>query len=259
MTRLTERLLAGAGGTHLARITATEPGVAAGITTALTTPRDRSVGLLRAACDDGDPLDAGTALLEVRGTATELADAEDLLLGSLGVACGVATNARRARHAAPPGLRIVCGGWKKLPAAMKPSVRDGLAAAGIDPRLLPDPFVYIDKIAVALLGGVAAAVAAGRALAAGPVSVQVGGADDALVAARAGAGAVMVDTGRIEDLAAADAALRDAQRRDQVQLAFAGGVDATELPAIAAAGAEVVDLGRAILGRPILDLHLELA
>jgi nicotinate-nucleotide pyrophosphorylase (carboxylating) len=253
--RLTDRLLAGARGTHKARVVAAEPGVAAGIDAAVARDWPEPVGALRALTDDGAPLATDTPLLEVTGTAATLATAEDWILGDLGVACGVATNARRVQDAAPAALRIVCGGWKKLPAAMKGAVRDGLAAAGIDPRLLPGSFLYVDKNVAALLGGVAPAVAAGRALGVGPVSMQVSGPDEARVAAASGAGVVMVDTGRIDDLAAADAALRAAGRRDAVQLAFAGGVGAEDLPAIAAAGAEIVDVGRAILDRPLLDLR----
>jgi nicotinate-nucleotide pyrophosphorylase (carboxylating) len=253
--RLTDRLLAGATGTHRARVVAAEPGVAAGIETAVTRDWPEPVGALRALVDDGAPLATDTPLLEATGTAATLAIAEDWILGDLGVACGVATNARRIRDAAPAALRIVCGGWKKLPAAMKGAVRDGLAAAGIDPRLLPGPFLYVDKNVAALLGGIAPAVAAGRALDVGPVSMQVADAHEAAAAADAGAGVVMVDTGRLDDLTAADAALRAAGRRGDVQLAFAGGVGADDLDAVAAAGAEIVDVGRAILGRPLLDLR----
>ena len=253
--RLSDRLLARVNGSRRGEVVAAEPGIAAGIDSAVAREWPVPVGTVTARAGDGDRLASGTPLLEVRGSAADLARAEDFILGDLGVACGVATNARAIRDAAPAGLRVVCGGWKKLPAAMKGAVRDGLAAAGLDPRLLPGPFLYVDKNVVTLLGGLEAAVEAGRVLDAGPVSVQVTGADDALVAGYAGAGVVMVDTGDLADVVASDTALREAGLRDAIQLAFAGGVDTGTLPAVATAGADIVDVGRAILAQPLLDLR----
>src|SRR5262249_11736718 len=121
----------------------------------------------------------------------ELATAEDHVLGALGFASGIATAARSFVAAAPPGLRIVCGGWKKLPFALKPVLRAGLAAAGVSPRLLDTDFVYTDKNALKLFGNIEKVVKAGLAVGHGGVSIQVKNAADAEVAARAGATAVM--------------------------------------------------------------------
>jgi nicotinate-nucleotide pyrophosphorylase (carboxylating) len=52
------------------------------------------------------------------------------------------------------------------------------------------------------------------------------------------------------------AALTERNLRDKVRLAFAGGVRVEDLPAVHAAGADTVDMGRAILDAPILDLRL---
>jgi nicotinate-nucleotide pyrophosphorylase (carboxylating) len=69
----------------------------------------------------------------------------------------------------------------------------------------------------------------------------------------------MVDDASLRTLEAADRALREVGLRDGVTLAFAGGVTAAHLHAAHAAGAEVVDVGRAIIDAPLWDLHLELA
>jgi nicotinate-nucleotide pyrophosphorylase (carboxylating) len=45
-------------------------------------------------------------------------------------------------------------------------------------------------------------------------------------------------------------------RRRQLTLAFAGGVALADLRAVRDAGADVVDLGRAILDAPLWDLHV---
>ena len=199
----------------------------------------------------------GQPLAEVVGSAVELARAEDSVLGDLGVASGVATAAARLLAEAPPGLRVVCGGWKKLPAAMKPAVRRGLEAAGVGPRLLDGRFVYVGKNEVALLGGVAAATRAAQTLAHGPVAVQVRDLPSAIAATRSGAGVVMVDNGDLKSLAEIDDVLRSTGLRTSVLLAFGGGVTSDDLAVISAAGADIVDVGRAILAAPIIDLRFD--
>ncbi len=194
------QLVGGVDGPWRAHVTVTEPGIAAG--TGLVT-----VAGARPLVADGDRVGAGDALVEITGSAADLVRAEDVVLGDLGVACGVATNAARLRDAAPAGLRVACGGWKKLPAAMKPAVRAGLAAAGLAPRLVDGDFVYVGKNEVQLLGGVAAAVTAAIALDHGGVAVQVRSVPDAVAAAEAGAAVVMVDTGDVSSLQDAHRAL----------------------------------------------------
>jgi nicotinate-nucleotide pyrophosphorylase (carboxylating) len=253
---LTDVLLGAVNGHHRALVRATEPGVLAG-TALLGKGCGVSAGRWTTLVSDGTAVGAGQPLVEVAGSAAELAVAEDYVMGPLGYASGIATRARRVVGAAPPGLRVVCGAWKKLPAELKPLLRAGLVAAGVAPRLLDGDFVYVDKNAVRLLGSIDAAVAAARAAGHGPVAVQVGGPAEAVTAARAGAGAAVVDTGSLADLAAADRSLRAAGLRPALVLAFAGGVTMDMLARARAAGADVVDIGRDILNAPLLDLRFD--
>lgn len=257
--RLSDELLAGVAGEHRGTVTAGESGLAAGIDLLLDRVWSVSIGILEGLAADGDDVGKGDPLVAVRGSAAELARAEDMILGDLGVACGVATNAAAIRAAAPDNLRIACGGWKKLPSAMKDAVRAGLDAAGVGPRLVEDDFLYVDKNAVRLLGGLEGAARAGAALDVGPVALQVKDPAEALDACQPGVGIIMVDTGDIDDLAAVDQALRKAGRRSGIVLAFAGGVGADDLVDAQIAGAEVVDVGRAILAQPLLDLRFDVA
>src|SRR5262249_46473422 len=78
----------------------------------------------------------------------------------------------------------------------------------------------------------------------------------ALLAVRAGAGAVMVDTGTIDMLAAVTDALRAEGFREHVVIGFGGGVTREFLTAAYLAGADVVDVGRAILDAPLWDLRV---
>ncbi len=251
--RITHELLAHAPGVRHGRVLAAEPGVVAGIELLDSLQAPDPAGTWVGLRHDGDTVDAGTPIVAVTGSAWELAVAEDHVLGVLGFAGGIARRAIEIRASAPTGLRVVCGGWKKLPAALKPALRAGLDVAGIGHRLLPGEFVYVDKNVVTQLGGVAAAVTIGRQLGHGPVAIQVTDVDEALAAADAGCGVVMVDTGDLVVLEAVTRRLRSVG--SEIDIAFAGGVGIEDLRSAAAAGATIVDVGRAVLDAPLWDLR----
>lgn len=251
--RITRELLHDLHGVRRGYVVAAETGIVAGMALLDASAAPDPAGQWVPLRADGDVVEAGDRLIEVTGTAWELAVAEDHALGILGFAGGIARHARQLRTAAPPGLRVVCGGWKKLPAALKPALRAGFDVAGIGHRLLDDEFVYIDKNVVAQLGGVNAAVSTGLALQHGPVAVQVIDVAGARAAVQAGCGVVMVDNGDLASLHHIAAALRS--DGSLVTLAFAGGVRADDLTEAAAAGATIVDIGRAVLEAPLWDLR----
>jgi nicotinate-nucleotide pyrophosphorylase (carboxylating) len=253
---IAQRLFATVDGQYRAVVETTEAGLIAGLRFVDPEAVPASAGRWRLLVDEGAPVSAGTELVEIVGAAHELGVAEDYVLGPLGFAGGIATRAAAFRAAAPHGLSLACGGWKKLPHALKPLLRAGLAAAGLLPRLVEGDFVYMSKNAVTLLGGVERAIRAGMAVEHGPVAVQVKSVDEAMFAYRAGGRIIMVDTGDIADLAAVNEALVGAGCRDEVHLAFGGGVRLEDLGAVRAAGADAADIGRAILDAPLLDLRM---
>lgn len=249
-------LLGGATGRYRAVVEACEPGTIAG--TGFVDPATSlgEGGSWRLLVAEGEAVKAGQPLVELIGMAPRLGIAEDHVLGPLGFASGIATRARVFRQAAPAGLSIACGGWKKLPSALKPLLRAGLAVSGILPRLVDGDFVYVAKNAVIMLGGVDQAIAAGVAVGHGPVAVQVKSVAEAVSAVTTGAGIIMVDTADLNDLADVHAELTRLGLRSRVRLAFGGGVRLQDLEPAAAAGADAVDVGRAILDAPLLDLRM---
>jgi len=252
--RITAELVAKVRGHYRAIVSPTEPGLVAGTGLVAAPSRDPS-GQWDIVAVEGERADAGQPLVFVEGNAWEISVAEDHVLGVLGLAGGLARRGAEIKAAAPDGLRVVCGGWKKLPAALKPVLRAGLDVAGLSHRLLDGDFVYVGKNQVAMLGGVKAAVVAALRLRNGPVSVQVVDVAQAWAAVDAGAAVVMVDTGRLADLEAVTTALR--ARECDVLVAYAGGVDVSQLRRIANLGTDIVDIGRAVLAAPLWDLHLE--
>jgi nicotinate-nucleotide pyrophosphorylase (carboxylating) len=252
--RITHELVAGLGGRYRAVVSPTEPGIVAG--TGLLAPWSADpVGAWHIVASEGQRVEPGQPVLHLEGDAWEISVAEDHAMGILGFAGGIAGRSMEIKAQAPHGLRVVCGAWKKLPAAMKPALRAGLDVAGLSHRLLDGDFVYVGKNQVAMFGDVVRAVTAALGLGHGPVSVQVVDVEEALRAVGAGADVVMVDTGRLADLDAIGSALRS--RGIDVLLAYAGGVDALQLRRIAYLGADIVDIGRAVLDAPLWDLHME--
>jgi nicotinate-nucleotide pyrophosphorylase (carboxylating) len=256
--RITHELLGDVRGLHRAVVVPTTPGIVAGMEHVTPDGINEPAGSWAPLLVDGDRVAAGEPLVEIEGVAVEIMIASDHAMGVLGFAGGIAGRASEIREAAPSELVVVCGAWKKLPAAMKPYLRAGLQVAGVGHRLVDGPFVYIDKIAVRLAGGIEAATTAGLRLGHGPVSVQVVNPADAVSAARAGAGIVMIDSGRLADLREADRALCKTGWRHRVIVAYGGGVQPDDLEEVARAGAEIVDIGRAVLDAPLWDLRLEM-
>jgi nicotinate-nucleotide pyrophosphorylase (carboxylating) len=246
-----------AGCCFTAQLSAGAAGVLAGV--AAATEQAAGVGLELAWLQaEGDRLAPETVIATATGSARAIALGEERLLGCLCKPSGIATAARRAVDLAAGRVRVVSGAWKKMPPEIKHVVRQAAAAGGLPTRILDVPFIYLDKNYVRLLGGVTATLQAVRPLA-GIKVIQVRGeeADIAEETERAccgGAGVVMVDTGSRADLAAALAA---ASAYRDVKIAFAGGIQHDDIPALAELGAHILDIGAAILDAPLLDIKLD--
>ena len=257
-TDLREMIFAGLKGrTFSAALTATAPGVLAGVAQAGAHAESLGIRLTWRRAESAW-LEPGTVIAHLEGSAQALASGEERLLGCLCKASGIASAARRAGDLAAGRVRVVCGAWKKTPPEMKMLVRQAVAAGGLQSRIVDGPFVYLDKNYVRMLGGISATLQAVRALD-GVKVIQVRGEEAPLdqetrLACQAGAGVVMVDSGRRQD---AVAALAAAQAFPGVQVAFAGGVRLEHIPELADLGLHILDIGVAIVDAPLLEIKLD--
>jgi len=244
-----------------ANLTAAESGILAGTTFALNRASELGLSVLTH-IPDGSDLQPGVCVLSLRGTAEQIARAEEELLGCVGKPSGVATASRRFAGLAGGRARIVCGAWKKVVPEIRKQLREAIAIGGACVRLLDEPFVYLDKNFVRMFAGITEVVGRAHSMNGRVVAVQIRGetgpiVEEAVLACRAGAGVLMVDTGSVKDLLEVVEATHRHGFRQRVKIAFGGGVTAERLEEVVAAGADIIDIGRAIIDAPIVDFRLD--
>lgn len=210
---------------------------------------------------DGNSVKEDQEIARVSGNPVQIAMAEECIIGAISKSSGIATAARRAREETHPHCRVVSGGWKKMPQEIKDHIRKAALDGGIEVRILQNPFVYLDKNYVRMLGGIKRAVQAALPLERAVV-IQVRGETDrigneAVEAAETGAEVIMVDTGRQEDAKDVILALKEKSLRSRVSVAFAGNIALEELGSINRLGLDVVDIGYAILDAPCLPMRFD--
>jgi len=249
------------GKRFFARLTAAEPGLLAGM--ACTASRASDLGLtVLDSLPDGSKLFPGRCILRVEGTAEQIARGEEELLACVGKPSGVATAAAAFTALAGGRVRIACGAWKKVVPEVRKSLRDAIAAGGAGIRLIDEPFVYLDKNFVRMFCGISEVVCRAHTIDGRVVVVQLRGdtgsiEGEALAAFNTGAGVLMVDTGRVEDLKAVIEAAELHGFRNSVRIAFGGGITSEWFDEVIAAGPDIIDIGRAIIDAPLLDFRFD--
>ncbi len=211
---------------------------------------------------DGSSVASGDEIIRIAGSPKQVAMGEERLIGLMAKPSGIASATRRFVAEAGSGLRIVSGAWKKLPMSQKQMIRNAIAAGGADSRISNDPFVYLDKNFVKMLGGVRETLTAVAGLSDHRKVIQLKGsyrdiADEAGEAVDSGADIIFVDTGRTADVVRVAALLRELGKREQVELAFAGGVSLDDIADLERLDLDIVDIGRAIVDAPLLDMRVE--
>ncbi len=213
---------------------------------------------------EGAEVKAGSVVGRISGTAKQIAVAEEFAIGKLAKSSGIATAARRAVQLAGDEMKIVCGAWKKMPAEIKSIVREAVVCGGAAFRITDQPFLYLDKNFVRMLGGIEATLLAVALVRDKLKVIQLKGesasvAQEAIMAVTHGANILMIDTGVLADFEAASRALEAIGLRQQVKLAFAKGVRLQDIPAMKGRGIDILDIGSEIVDAPLLDMKLDVS
>lgn len=205
--------------------------------------------------EDGQQIEAGATLFEVRGLARSLLTAERAALNFLQLLSGTATRCHHyASLVAGTGVRLL-DTRKTIPGlrrAQKYAVRCGGCH---NHRIgLYDAFL-IKENHISACGGIAAAVREARQIAPGkPVEVEVENLEELRQATEAGADRVMLDNFSLEDMRQAVALVA---RR--LELEASGNITERNLREVAETGVDFISIGALTKDCKALDLSMRLS
>ncbi len=245
-----------------AAIIADDPGILAGIPEI----RGQAIGLglsLERLLNEGSRVKEGDEIASFCGSPKQVAMAEDMLIGIISKPSGIATSAHKAVEATRGRPKIVCGAWKKMPLVLRDIIRRAIITGGAQIRISADPFVYLDKNYVEILGGIEESLKAVRNLETYLKVVQIKGrykdiALEACEAAEFGADILFIDTGKPSDVSAVVKRLVLLGLRKNVKIAFGGGVTLESIDELKTMDIDILDIGRQIVDAPLLDMRMEI-
>jgi nicotinate-nucleotide pyrophosphorylase (carboxylating) len=217
---------------------------------------------VRHRADDGSLAGPAQPVLVLAGSAKAVAMAEDCVPGAIAKPSGIARAARRAQELAGGRVRVVSGAAKKMPEEIKAQVRRAIHTGGGSGRIADGPFLYLDKNYVRIFGGVRQTLEAVAPMQGFVRAIQLRGlvediASETKAALEMGAEILMVDTGRLDDLDLVAGLVRQAGRREATVIAFAGDIELADIPAIAEHDVDILDVGRAVIDAPMVDVKFD--
>ncbi len=247
-----------AGAIAVADVVPRAAGVLAGLPVAVAVLDVAGAGAVTATllAADGDAARPGVPVLTVDGPVRVLLTAERTMLNLLGRLSGVATLTRAwvdavaGTGAAVRDTRKTTPGLRRLE---KYAVRCG---GGVNHRYGLGDEALVKDNHVAAAGGVAAALAAVRAVAPSlPVEVECDTVDQVREAVAAGAPLVLLDNMSLDETREAVAVARSVPG---VRLEASGGLSLTRAREVAATGVDFLAVGALTHSAPVLDLGLDL-
>ncbi len=249
------------GRLFVADIRVTSPGVICGVERAAQKARDLGCEVL-SALGDGDAAEVEAPILTIRGTAKAIAMSEDCVPGAIAKPSGISRAMRQAQKLAGSRVRIVSGAAKKMPEEAKDQFRRAVHRGGGSGRISDKPFLYLDKNYVRIFGSVRKTLEAIAPMQGYVRAIQLRGlvediGDEARAALDMGAEILMVDSGQVADLDRVAGMVRVAGARERTTIAFAGDIAMDDIPEIATHDVDILDIGRAILDAPIVDIKFD--
>lgn len=246
-----------------ARFEARQAGIVSGLFPACLAFREVDAGLeFQALLADGDRVEPGRPIADVRGAAGALLTAERTALNFMRHLSGIASTTRQYVDAVRnTGARIV-DTRKTTPGLRELEKRAVLHGGGANHRHGLFDMVLIKDNHIAAAGGIAAAVrmcrsnmkqSGGRY----EIEVETSSLDQVDEAVRNGADWIMLDNMNDEDMRKAVARIRAAQTPDRAIVVEASGAITLErIGAIANTGVDVISVGALTHSAPALDISL---
>jgi nicotinate-nucleotide pyrophosphorylase (carboxylating) len=243
-----------------AHVVARQPGVVAGVEESLILCE--IAGLVGEALKlDGENVSADDPVLWLDGAARDILGVERTLLNLFGHMSGIATQARGAVEYVQGTKARVAATRKTLP-GLRWFEKRAVQLGGADPHRfeLADSLLIKDNHLV-IVKDVTEAVRRAKSGASftQKIEVEVESLEDAMVAAGAGADALLLDNMSADEICTVVAALKEAGLRNQVTLEASGGISIADLRQYAETGVDVISLGRLTTSAPFFDFSLEIS
>ncbi|MGD0275372.1 MAG: hypothetical protein ABSB79_04845 [Syntrophales bacterium] len=244
-----------------AAIVTNENGVVAG-TDGAVQEASRMELTVQTVISEGSRVIKGDNIIQFYGNPKQVVMAEDILIGLIAKSSGIATAASRFIEKAGKRLNIVSGGWKKMPPSDKDMIRRAITAGGASFRISQEPFLYLDKNYIAILGGIRQTLTAVAHLKDFIKIIQIKGrygdiAAEAMEAVTFGAGILFIDTGSLGDVVKVLGKLIESGMRSRVRIAFGGGITLDCMDKLTCLDIDIIDIGRQIVDAPLLDTKME--
>ncbi len=249
------------GKTTRAAVTSEGHGIVAGIDSAKQAVQHLGL-VLEEAVAEGARVTPGQSLMTVHGAVKPIIIAEERLMSCISKPSGIASAADKFVRSAGDRPRIVSGAWKKMPSEFKDSLRQAVQVGGAGIRICDEPFLYLDKNYISVFGGIRETLEGVSHMQGYAKVIQLRGKYgeiglEAREAARMNAEILFVDTGELNDVESVTRALEEAGTRDQVKIAFGGNISISQLEKIRGLDVDILDIGKAIVDAPLLDLKYE--
>ncbi|MDT8437931.1 MAG: carboxylating nicotinate-nucleotide diphosphorylase [Wenzhouxiangellaceae bacterium] len=237
------------------RIVARAPGVVAGSrAAALTFKRIDPTIDVAWKRGDGERVEAGSVLAEIKGPARGILTAERVALNFLGRLSGIATLTRAFVDAVAGTDCAIAHTRKTTPGLRALEIEAVLAGGGAPHRFGLSDAVLIKDNHVAIAGGVAEALRRARASVGHMtrIAVEIDRLDQLDEALDAGAESILLDNFSV-------AALEQAVQQTAGRAVFeaSGGIKLESIRAIAETGIDVISIGALTHSAPNLDLGLD--
>ena len=150
-----------------------------------------------------------------------------------------------------------------MPETIKQAVRDAIILGGASPRLLDDPFLYLDKNYVRIFGSITATMQAAQCFNDRKKVIQLKGETGTIQreteeAVQGGADVIMVDTGVFSDVDVAIEVLEKTGLRNKKMVAFARDLSLEDIPLCVQKGIDLLCIGKEIIDAPLLDMKLDI-
>ncbi len=211
---------------------------------------------------EGDAFSNGDEIATLIGTPKEIAIAEEKIIGMLSKFSGIATAAKKFLEASNGKMRIVSGSVKKMPPEIKAGIRHAIEVGGASCRIVDGDMIYLDKNYIRMFGSIQKALEAVKSFEGFIKIIQIRGEDlsveeETAQALHFGADILMVDTGSVHDLKRCLETVNASQKRNQVQIAFSGGIRLDAINTYLPMDIDALCIGKEIVDAPLLDMKLD--